>query len=581
MSWERIAKARRRLAREVGTISKDWGGRIPIALVYPNSYYVGMSSLGFQTVHGLLNRQDNIVCERAFYDPSDPSSREEPLLSLESQRELSEFAVIAFSVSFELDYFNVISSLRGAKIPLLAEERTEAHPLVMAGGPCVFANPEPLAPFFDALIIGEAEAILPGVISELEHHISDRREELLAALAKIPGVYIPKFYEVEYATDGSIASIKRKRRAIPLPVQRQWALDLDDFATTSVVLTPDTELGDMYLIEIARGCSRGCRFCLAGYSYRPMRERSVARLLEQAKDGMRYRRRIGLVGAAISDYSAIGELSTGLRRLGAKVAVASLRIDPQSEQLLNALVESGIRTITIAPETGSERLQRLINKNISIDEVLRAIDLIAHYKIDRVKLYYMVGLPTETEEDVKEVSKLTLAIKRRIEKGGAAPNLTVNLTPFVPKAQTPFQWLPMLPSEEMTERIHLIKMGLKGQQGIVIRVESPAWATVQAALARGDRRMARALSAIHEVSTTAWVRAMKESGLDQSFYTTRQRQDNEVLPWSTIDVNVSKAFLRRELVESERLLVTDPCPARGCRKCGVCPPDFARIPAYN
>ena len=308
MSWDKTKKtrgaktrSRERLSHEEGTISKDWGGRLPIAIIYPNSYYLGMSNLGLHTLYRLLNSYDKVVGERAFWERE---NRDKKLatLSLESQRPLSDFAVLAFSVSYELDYFNVVSILKASGIPLLATERDERHPLVIAGGPCITANPMPLAPFFDCLGIGEAETILPAMLPVLSEGIGGKRDELLKALASLPGVYVPQH---------SVTT-----------VIRQWATNLDDFPVTSVILTPDTELGNLYLIEVERGCNWGCRFCLVSTAFKPVRFRSVAKLIEQAKQGLKYRKRLGLVGPAVPDHPQLEELLVGLRQMGAEFSIS-------------------------------------------------------------------------------------------------------------------------------------------------------------------------------------------------------------------------------------------------------------------
>lgn len=526
MKWEFIAEAKRILGREQGTIYKDWGGKLPIALAYPNTYYVGMSNLGLQTVYRLLNQRADVVCERVFYSPAS-----KPLFSLESQRDVKDFAVLAFSISFEMDYFNVVEMLRQADIPLLAEDRDEDYPLLLAGGPAVTANPQPLAPIFDAFAIGEAEVIVPSLVDTLQAGISESRDKLLSALAHLPGIYVPTQYPISNTEP---------------PVQRQWASDLDNHSTTSVVLTPDTEFGDMYLMEIARGCGRGCRFCLAGYTYRPVRERSVAALLEQAQEGLRYRDRIGLVSAAVSDYSRIEELAMRLRGMGAKLSVSSLRVDPLPENLIRALAESSVRTLTIAPEAGSQRLRTLINKNVSADDLMRAAELAARYDFAQLKLYFMLGLPTEADEDVQALIDLTLATQERFPR-----RITVNITPFVPKAHTPFQWVAMAPVEVLKERISRVEQALR-PKGVAVKAESPAWATVQGVLSRGDKRVGQALVRVKRRSLAAWHRALRECGLDAAEYL-RERSPDEPLPWAVVDCGVRYDYLEREMERALKL----------------------------
>lgn len=533
MKWEFIAEAKRILKREQGTIYKDWGGKLPIALAYPNTYQVGMSNLGLQTVYRLFNERANVVCERVFYGQGAGSR---PLISLESQRDVKDFAVLAFSISFEMDYFNVVEMLRQADIPPLAEERAEDYPLLLAGGPAVTANPQPLATIFDAFAIGEGEVIVPPLVETLQGGVGESRYELLSALAHIPGIYVPSQHPTS---------------SIQHPVERQWVPDLDGCPATSVVLTPDTEFGDMYLIEIARGCGRGCRFCLAGYTYRPVRERSPAVLLEQAEKGLRYRDRIGLVSAAVSDYSHIEELATRLWGMGAKLSVSSLRVAPLPEALVRALAESGVQTLTIAPEAGSQRLRTLINKNVSEDDLMRAVELTARYGLVQLKLYFMLGLPTETEEDVQALIDLVLAVRGRFPR-----RITVNITPFVPKAHTPFQWVAMAPVEGLKEGLNRIEQALR-PRGIAVKAESPAWAAVQGVLCRGDSRVGQALVRVKRRSLAAWRRALRECQLDAVEYQ-RERSLDEPLPWSVVDSGVSRDYLWREMRRAQKFKAQSP-----------------------
>lgn len=569
MAWAARERARKQLAKEQGTIRKDWGGRVPIALVYPNTYYLGMSNLGFQTVYARLNAHPDVVCERGFverprvgqeigqgrdewagifdahgtrYQRADP----EPPMALESGRPLSDFAVIAFSLSYELDYFNVIEALQGAGLPLFAADRDERHPLVIGGGPGTTGNPQPLAPFFDAFVIGEAEPVVEPWVEALREVVGQDRATQLEALATIRGFYVPAIHGV-YAGD-----LMRPEQAASSPVERVWAADLNDFPTTSRILTPDTELGDLYLLEITRGCARGCRFCMAGYMILPMRLRSVECLLEQAKEGLQYRNRLGLIGASVSDHPQIDELVTGLRGLGAQVAFSSLRIDRLSPALLEALTSSGTRTITLAPEAGTERLRKYIRKTASQEKIDRGIDLVARQGVKRLKLYFMVGLPSETDEDIQGIADLAIGAKRRLEQERGRGEVIVNVTPFVPKAGTPFQWERMATAQEIGERLARLRKDLRSH-GVLLRHDSVGWQVVQAVLARGDARVAPVLAKLERVTLKSWERAVAKEDIDVAALLGPVPED-QALPWGFIEQGLRPGLLERERARAQATL---------------------------
>lgn len=544
MTWKAISEARQRLKKERGTVHKDWGGRTAIALVYPNSYYVGMSSLGFQTVYGFLNSYEDVVCERVFWEPKKTGGP----ISLESQRPLTDFDVVAFSISYELDYFNAVQTLRVAGMPPLAAERSESHPLVISGGPCISANPQPLSPLFDCLAIGEGEVILPGTIDILTQGRESKKHELLKELTSVPGLYVPQLH------DGS-------------PVRRQWLADLDSVATNSVTLTPDTDFSDMYLVEIARGCGWGCRFCLAGFSFRPFRFRPLDSLLAQAEQGLKQTKRIGLLAAAVSDHPEIDGLVSRLRQMGTEISASSLRIRPLSRAILRGLAESGTQTVSLAPEAGSERLRQLINKGVTEDDIIKAVGEAAEEGMRQIKLYFMIGLPTESDDDIEEIIKLVLGLKRRIQRSGCRITLTVE--PLVPKAGTPFQWLAMAKADRLEHRIKRLRSGL-AKSGLEVRTESIGWSLVQGALSRGDARLGAALARMSGTSLAAWRRALEECGLSQDLYIHRELPFDETLPWSVVDSGITNEHLREELERARRCTSTPPCPAEECHMCGVC-----------
>jgi radical SAM superfamily enzyme YgiQ (UPF0313 family) len=526
MSRNDIKDARYRLSRETGTIIKDWGGRIPFALIYPNSYYTGMSNLGIHAIYILLNEYQNIVCERAFWDKREKATPATPL-SLESRRPLSDFAVLAFSVTYELDYFNVVQVLNSSGIPIYATDRDERHPLVIAGGPCITANPMPLAPFFDCLCIGEAEVVLPAMLPVLIENIAGRRDELLKSLSSLPGIYAPQF------NNGT-------------PVVRQWLKDLDDFPVHSAILTPDTELGSLYLIEVERGCNWGCRFCLVGSAFSPMRFHSIDSLIAQAEQGLKYKKRLGLVGPAVSDHPQFEELLIRLQQMGAELAISSLRVKPLSPVALGEIAKGKAKTIALAPEAGSQRLRQVIRKGISEDDILRAMHMVAMQSIKQLKLYFMIGLPSETDDDIDEISSLTLKCKAILDSQQTGCRITLSIAPFVPKASTPFQWLPMEEISNLNRRLSLLKRRLS-PQGIQIKAESPAWSQVQGVLARGDTRIAEVLANTDEISLSGWHKAIDKCQLDINYYLSKRWDTSEKLPWSVIDSGMGVDHLETEL----------------------------------
>jgi radical SAM superfamily enzyme YgiQ (UPF0313 family) len=521
MGWEEIEKARRRLSREQGTIVKDWGGRVPIALVYPNSYYLGMSNLGVHALYRLLNSYENIVGERIFWE-GDSSP-----ISLESQRPLSDFAAILFSVSYELDYFNVVKILKASGLPLYAQERNESQPLIIAGGPCIMANPAPLSPFFDVLAIGEAEPLLPVMLPIVSEGLGVKREDLLGALSSLPGVYVPQNYSGQ-------------------PVVRQGARNLDKFPVASAVLTLDTELGDLYLIEVERGCNWGCRFCLVSQCFAPMRYRSLESVVSQAEDGLKYRQRLGLVGAAVSSYPQIEALLPKLTAMGAELSLSSLRIAPLSEVVLRELAKGGARTVTLAPEAGSQRLRDIVKKGITEDDILKAVGQVAGHGIRQIKLYFIIGLPSESDEDIEAMIKLALKCKETVDKKQTGCRLSLNISPFVPKAGTPFQWLPMAQTAVLNRRLSRLKNALV-PRGIKIKAESPAWSQVQGVLARGEKELARVLADIERLSLSAWRKTTEKHKIDVDFYANQRWKTDQRLPWNMIELGTEAGYLESEL----------------------------------
>lgn len=518
MSWTAVVETKRIAEREQGAIVKDWGGKLPIALIYPNSYYVGMSSLALHTLYHIFNARPDVVCERAFCGHRHLQSTDTPL-SIETQHELSQFSVLATSFSFELDYVNFIALLRRAEIPVLALERDESYPFVLAGGPAVSANPEPLSLICDAFLIGEAEKVLPQLVDALHDGMGTPKSVLRVELARIPGVYVPD----------QTQEANSVLRSPPAPVQRQWVHDLNAYPTETTIYTRNTEFGDMHLLEIARGCGHACRFCLAGCLYRPVRERSAKLLLEHARLAAPHRSKVGLVSAAVSDYSQIDELLVGLDDLNLHISVSSLRVDPLSERLLAALASSGSRTLTLAPEAGSEKLRQIIHKHIHEKDILHAAKRAAAYHFPELKLYFMLGLPGEEDEDVQAIAELTQQITALYHG-----RVLASVAAFVPKPHTAFERQAMAPLPVLKERMHRLERSLRVLDVRLTRDSLP-WSQVQAVLARGDRRLGHVLAALNGPALADWERALQEHGLHAEMFSAARDVD-EPLPWSFVRV---------------------------------------------
>ncbi|BCA80518.1 radical SAM protein [Desulfuromonas sp. AOP6] len=573
MSRLLISRMKNRLERERGSQAKPWGGRLTIALVFPNTYFQAMSNLGFQTVYHLLNSRDDVLCERFFLpDPVDLKEHEKTgtaLFSLESQRPLADFDVVAFSISFENDYVQLPTLFRLGRIPFYAAERGDSHPLVLCGGVCAFLNPEPLADIMDLFAVGEGEVLLPSLLEQLTT-LELSRPELLAALAGVAGVYVPSLYDVRYAEDGTLAAMMPQKGAPP-QVRRQWVRELDNSESRTFVHTPDTAFADMSLVEISRGCSRGCRFCAAGFIYLPARERTLQALLPQVEQGLCMHRKIGLVGAAVSDYSDIDDLNREIFERQGLVSVASLRMDSLTAEEVDALRESGHRTLALAPEAGSQRLRDLINKGIDEGQILSAARLLAAGGILNLKLYFLIGLPTEEQDDIDELLQLTAKVREvwveEQKKSGRLGTLTLSVNPFIPKPFTPLQWAAMDGAKVLESKMKHIRAGIARMPNCEVIFESMRSALLQAFLSRGDRRMSAALPLLAKGMNLK--AACREVDLDPDFYVTRERGESELFPWEIIDNGVRRDYLWSEYGRAVRGQLTPPC-FPGCRRCGVC-----------
>jgi radical SAM family uncharacterized protein len=553
MSWTLKRKAQALLAQEQGTVQKDWGGRVAVALVYPNTYAVGMSNLGFQTIYWHLNQMPDVVCERVFLpDPEDVEELRRtgtPPFSLESLRPLADFDLVGFSVTYEGDYINTLRLLSLAGIPLRAAQRGPRDPLVIMGGVCAFSNPEPLAPFMDLVVVGEGEELVRELIAAWGDARRDR-EAFLDRAAAIPGVYVPSRYAISYQAEGAIAAVV-PQDGVPAVVTKRRLGDVNRFETISLVKTPRAEYGHMALLEVGKGCGRGCRFCLEGQVYRPVRHRSVAALGDTistlAKDPAN--KRLGLVGACVSDYPWLGELLPKIEASGLELSISSLRADSLSPELVAALARGGHRTVTVAPEAGTERLRRAIRKSISDEQLYAACELIRRHGIPNLKTYFMIGQPTETLEDVEAIPDLARRLLERLRVNDSAGHsfgrLTLSVSSFVPKPWTPFQWAAFDGADSLQQKLEIIKRGVRRFSNIRVLHENPREAALQALLARGDRRVADFLERAAGLDGD-WRRALREWDGDADFYTTRERSIDERLPWDHFDVGVKKPGLVRE-----------------------------------
>ena len=557
--WKQRERALELLSKEVGYVRKPHGGKLRIALAFPNTYFVGMSNLGFQTVYKLFNEQADIVCERFFLPPKSElaalAAAGAPLVTLESQTPVRDFDVVAFSVSFEWDYTNVLTLLRMAGIPVRAEQRTHHDPLVLIGGAVTFVNPEPLAPFADVIAAGEGEALIPALIAAFTQ--ASDRDDLLRRLVAERGYYVPAFYDVEYAGNGTIASyVSRPGTGAP-PVVKKAALKtteaVDPPATT--IFTPETEFGSRFLVEVVRGCANLCRFCWAGYNYLPVRAFPKDRILELARRAKPYSGRAGLVSIALCDHPEIEAILTELVEMGYAISPASLRLDDLTPTILDLLRRSGERTITIAPETGSDRLRRVINKTITNEEIVKAADMIFAAGFENLKLYFMIGLPTESDEDLTAIRDLTLQLRdvmlTHARPRGHVGRIVGSVNPLVPKPGTAYQWLPMTDDRIIVRTIRRVQTLMAGIDNVFFNIKSERHSFYQALLSLGDRRVAPAIEAA-ERNGGNWRAAVAEAGVDADFFVFRDRSSDAVLPWDIIDGGMKDAFFRSELEKSFR-----------------------------
>ena len=547
---------------EKGWMKRGTAGGIKAALVYPNTYRAGMSSLGFQKVFQLFNAIDGVACERVFL-PETPA----PAQSHETGRRLNEFDLIAFSISFENDYANVLTLLHTAGIPPRQQQRNPNHPLVMAGGVACFLNPEPLAPFMDCFLLGEVEDTLEPFLNGL--HRLPLKQHLTYELAlKIPGLYIPPLYTPVYK-DNLFAGHEKIHPSAPDTIQVPHIAHLENHCTVTGIISSDTAFKNTCLIETGRGCHHGCRFCSAGFIYRPPRiypKEVITRAMDRATS---LTDRIGLVSAAVSDHPQINEICTRGIENALRISFSSLRLDALTPELVKTLAASGVKTATIAPEAGTQRMRDIINKKITRPEILSAVETLVRGDIFNLKLYFMIGLPFETDADVEGIIALSLEIRdiflaesRKKKKIGT---ITLSVNPFVPKPATPFQWLPMAPAPLLKQRTNHLKKTLRKVPNMKINCESQRMARINGLLARGDQRVA---DIIETAARKGWSKALSKKDLDTFLY--RRIDPGAPLPWDILDSGIKKSFLTRELKRAEMEKTTPDCPMMPCEQCGIC-----------
>lgn len=581
-----------RLAREKTLYQRHPGGEVSVCVIYPNVYPVAMANLGFQAVFHIFDSNPSVDAERGFLpDPDERAaiaSGAARILSFERGRPLSDFDILAFSIPFETDYLNLLAILRSAGIPPRREDRAGRNfPLVIAGGSAIFLNPEPIADFVDLFLIGEGEQMVPEFI---QRFLASRENPArLDDLAQVEGAYRPDYYRPVYDDRGCLYAVAYTGPGKPA-VRRRMVKNLDQFTTASLILTEESVFGDMYLVEASRGCQWGCRFCAAGFMYRPIRYRSPDNLITEAKRGLAERGVIGLVGAEMASVPGVAEIAQSVADAGGRLSPSSLKADCISPKLASALSQAGNRSVTIAPEAGSERMRKVINKNLSEAEILEAAAMMMGEGVENLKLYFMLGLPEERDHDVLEIAHLAGKILAQArERRQHIGRVTVSLNPFVPKPWTPFQWDPMEDPRATKRKIALLrsalgKLGAEKFGTIELDSESPREAYFQTLVSRGDRRVGAILERLDAARCDApgpiWrelaeIRRKADDGgwtasPNPDFYVTRNFGHDEILPWDFIDHHIHKWFLLSERKKAHFEHQTPPCDVTRCDVCGAC-----------
>lgn len=554
------------LSREEGHCKKVWGDALTVCLAYPNVYRTGMSNLGFQTIYGLINTVPGCLCERVFLPEAEDETEftrvGAALFSLESQRPLTDFDIIAFSLPFENDYPNILKILSMSGITLLSRERKEKEPLILGGGIAATLNPEPLADFFDLFILGEAEEAIIQFLDaclEARNPALSRKDFLFSLQKEVEGIYVPRFYTVSYGNNHLIESMAPVSNQLPRKIKKRSVSNINAFLTEQCIATRDTELGGMFISEVSRGCRRGCRFCAAGFVFRPARFRKAELLKTSFLKALEKGKKIGLLGTAVSDHPEIISLCRFIRERKGRVAIGSLRLDKLNLELVHLLKEGGVETIALAPEAGSSRLREVIHKGITEEHIFRAVEMLADAGIPNIRLYFMVGLPTEDDEDIEAIIDLTKKIRHHADKHSLGrrsfKRITLSINQFIPKAATPFQWHPLTDLNTVKKRVKMINAAFRRESSIRVIHDLPKWNYVQALLSLGDRRVSAIMLAVYRYGGN-WPQALKKVNINPDFYVYRQKELSEILPWDFVDHGVGKAFLLKEyknsLVKAEK-----------------------------